>query len=435
MEFRMVDLITKKRDGMPLSKEEIHFFIDGYVKGIIPDYQVSALLMAIVFQGMNENETVNLTSEMLSSGDRLNLEMIKGIKVDKHSTGGVGDKTSLVLGPIVASLGAKLAKMSGRGLGHTGGTLDKMEAIPGMRINLTIDEFIHQVNDIGIAIVGQTSSLVPADKKLYALRDVTGTVESLPLIASSVMSKKLASGSDAILLDVKFGNGAFMKTKEDAIELAKVMVKIGRALKKDTRAIITDMEQPLGLAIGNALEVKEAIATLKGHGPKDLEDLCIYAGSVMLNEAKIVTSLIEGTKLIKEAISSGKALSKFKEFVKAQGGDVSYIDDVSKFPVAKYVKPIIASSDGYLKEINALEIGEGAMKLGAGRATYDDVIDLSAGIILNKKVGDYVHQGDVLCYMHTNKEDVVAVEKEIHDAFKLTNHKVEPLKVVHEYIK
>ena len=435
MEFRMVDLITKKRDGMPLSKEEIHFFIDGYVKGIIPDYQVSALLMAIVFQGMNENETVDLTSEMLSSGDRLNLEMIKGIKVDKHSTGGVGDKTSLVLGPIVASLGAKLAKMSGRGLGHTGGTLDKMEAIPGMRINLTIDEFIHQVNDIGIAIVGQTSSLVPADKKLYALRDVTGTVESLPLIASSVMSKKLASGSDAILLDVKFGNGAFMKTKEDAIELAKVMVKIGRALKKDTRAIITDMEQPLGLAIGNALEVKEAIATLKGHGPKDLEDLCIYAGSVMLNEAKIVTSLIEGTKLIKEAISSGKALSKFKEFVKAQGGDVSYIDDVSKFQVAKYIKPIIASSDGYLKEINALEIGEGAMKLGAGRATYDDVIDLSAGIILNKKVGDYVHQGDVLCYMHTNKEDVVAVEKEIHDAFKLTNHKVEPLKVVHEYIK
>ncbi len=435
MEFRMVDLITKKRDGMPLSKEEIHFFIDGYVKGVIPDYQVSALLMAIVFQGMNENETVNLTSEMLSSGDRLNLEMIKGIKVDKHSTGGVGDKTSLVLGPIVASLGAKLAKMSGRGLGHTGGTLDKMEAIPGMRINLTIDEFIHQVNDIGIAIVGQTSSLVPADKKLYALRDVTGTVESLPLIASSVMSKKLASGSDAILLDVKFGNGAFMKTKEDAIELARVMVKIGRALKKDTRAIITDMEQPLGLAIGNALEVKEAIATLKGHGPKDLEDLCIYAGSVMLNEAKIVTSMIEGTKLIKEAISSGKALSKFKEFVKAQGGDVSYIDDVSKFPVAKYIKPIVASSDGYLKEINALEIGEGAMKLGAGRATYDDVIDLSAGIILNKKVGDYVHQGDVLCYMHTNKEDVVAVEKEIHDAFKLTNNKVEPLKVVHEYIK
>ncbi len=435
MEFRMVDLITKKRDGYALTKEEIHFFIDGYVQGKIPDYQVSALLMAIVFQGMNEEETVNLTSEMLNSGDRLDLTMIKGIKVDKHSTGGVGDKTSLVLGPLVASLGAKLAKMSGRGLGHTGGTLDKMEALPGMRINLSTEEFIKQVNDIGMAIVGQTASLVPADKKLYALRDVTGTVESLPLIASSVMSKKLASGSDAILLDVKFGNGAFMKTKEDAIELAKVMVKIGRALKRDTRAIITDMEQPLGLAIGNALEVKEAIATLKGQGPKDLEDLCVYAGSVMLNEAKIVDSYEEGTKLILEAIHSGKALAKFKEFVIAQGGDVSYVDDVSKFPVAKYITPIISLSEGYLKEINALEIGEGAMKLGAGRATYDDQIDLSAGIVLNKKVGDYVREGDILCYTHTNKEDVKNVQKDIHDAFKLTKEKVQPLRVVHEYIK
>lgn len=433
--MRMVDIIEKKRDAHPLSEEEIRFFIKGYCNGEIPDYQASALLMAIVFNGMNEKETSILTDAMLHSGDVIDLSSIKGVKVDKHSTGGVGDKTSLALGPLVASCGAKLAKMSGRGLGHTGGTLDKMESIPGMRIAISGQEFIDQVNDIGMAIVGQSANLVPADKKLYALRDVTGTVESVPLIASSIMSKKLASGSDAILLDVKFGSGAFMKTIEDAETLAKAMVKIGDSLGRDTRAILTDMDQPLGLAVGNALEVKEAIATLHGKGPKDFTELVVKAGGIMLEQAHIAKDAEEGEKMIIEAINSGRGFAKFKEFVKAQGGDLAYVEDVSKLPQAKNVFPIISEKAGYIYRIDSLGIGVSAMKLGAGRATLDDVIDPASGIVLNKKVGDHVHVGEVLAYGNTNKENYADVMKDIHDSFFLREEPYEVLPIVHRYIK
>ena len=351
--MRMVDIIEKKRDGFSLSKEEITFFIKGYTNGSIPDYQASALAMAIVLNGMDKEEIGDLTDAMMHSGEIIDLTSIKGMKVDKHSTGGVGDKTSLVLGPLVASCGAKLAKMSGRGLGHTGGTLDKMESIPGMRINLSEEEFIEQVNKIGMAIIGQTVKIDPADKKLYALRDVTATVESIPLISSSIMSKKLASGSDSILLDVKFGSGAFMKTIEKAKELARTMVDIGAYLNKDTRAIITDMEEPLGMAIGNALEVKEAISTLRGNGPKDLVDLVTYAGAIMLEQAKIVNSLEEGKRKIKQAIEDGSGFNKLLEFVSAQGGDVSYIKDPSKFKLAKNIVPIYSISSGYVGKIDS----------------------------------------------------------------------------------
>lgn len=433
--MRMVDIIEKKRDGHPLSEEEIRFFINGYCAGEIPDYQVSSLLMAIVFKGMDEKETSILTDAMLHSGDVIDLSSIKGVKVDKHSTGGVGDKTSLALGPLVASCGAKLAKMSGRGLGHTGGTLDKMESIPGMKISIGGQDFIDQVNRIGIAIVGQTANLVPADKKLYALRDVTGTVESIPLIASSIMSKKLASGSDAILLDVKFGSGAFMKTIDDAETLAKAMVKIGNSLGRDTRAILTDMDQPLGLAVGNSLEVKEAIDTLKGHGPKDFTELVTKAGGIMLEQAHIAKDHEEGEKMILEAMHNGQGLAKFKEFVLAQGGDVSYVDDVEKFPKARNIFPIIAEKEGYIYRIDSLDIGLSAMRLGAGRATLDDVIDPSSGIVLNKKVGDHVAEGEVLAYGYTNKEDFLEVKKDIHDAFQLSEKPIKTNPIVHRYIK
>ena len=400
--MRMVDIIIKKRNGLELTKEEIDFVITGFTNGSIPDYQMSSLSMAILFKGMNKKEIGLLTNAMLYSGDTISLEQIEGIKVDKHSTGGVGDKTSLVLGPLVASCGVKLAKMSGRGLGHTGGTLDKLESVPGLTINVEKEDFIKQVNDIGIAIVGQTGTLVPADKKLYALRDVTGTVESLPLISSSIMSKKLASGSDTILLDVKFGSGAFMKTLEDARALAHTMVDIGDELNRDTRAIITDMNEPLGLAIGNSLEVIEAINTLNGHGPKDLVELCTKAGAIMLMQAKKVETMEEGIKLISSKIESKEALDKLAQLIKAQGGDESYIYHPEKFEQAKYQIEVKASSEGYIKEINALEIGEAAMKLGAGRATKDDIIDLSAGIVMNKKVGDSVTKGDLLATLYYN---------------------------------
>ena len=433
--MRMVDIITKKRDGHELSDEEITFFVNGYVDGKIPDYQVSALLMAIVFKGMNNREIVTLTDRMEHSGDVMDLSMIKGVKVDKHSTGGVGDKTSIALGPMVAACGAKLAKMSGRGLGHTGGTLDKLESIPGMQVFVSEEHFINQVNKIGCAIIGQTGTLVPADKKLYALRDVTGTVESTPLIASSVMSKKLASGSDCILLDVKFGNGAFMKNAESAEELAKIMCKIGNSLGRDTRAVLTDMEQPLGLAVGNALEVKEAIATLKGNGPKDFTELCLRSGAIMLEQAKIVGNEEEGMKMLQEVIDNGKALEKLKEMVHEQGGDVSYIDHPEKFPLAKHIIDIKAKKDGYIKRIVALEIGESAMRLGAGRETFDDVIDMSAGIVLNKKVGDKINKGDVLCTIHTNKDNIDDILKDIEKAFVIVDEFVEVPPTVHAYIR
>lgn len=433
--MRMVDIIIKKRDGHALSKEEIHFFIKGYVDGSIPDYQVSALLMAILDHDMNMEETVTLTDEMLHSGDVMDLSAIKGHKVDKHSTGGVGDKTSLVLGPLVASRGAKLAKMSGRGLGHTGGTLDKMESIPGMRISVSNEHFIRQVNEIGIAIVGQTGLLVPADKKLYALRDVTGTVESLPLIASSIMSKKLASGSDSILLDVKFGKGAFMKTLDDARKLAKTMVSIGNNLGRDTRAILTDMDQPLGHAVGNALEVKEAIDTLKGHGPKDLVELCLEAGAIMLEQAGVYQDHDEAIKALKESLENGDAFNKLKEMIEWQGGDVSYIEHPEKFPLAKHIVEVKADKAGYVRRIDALMIGESAMRLGAGRAKIEDTIDMSAGIVLNKKIGDEVKKDETLCFVHTNIDEFDDILKDIKEAFVIDENEVKVPPIIHEYIK
>ncbi len=432
--MRMVDIITKKRDGKELTDQEITFFVDGYVAGRIPDYQVSALLMAIVFKGMTNREIVTLTDRMEHSGDVMDLSDIKGVKVDKHSTGGVGDKTTLALGPMVAACGAVLAKMSGRGLGHTGGTLDKLESIPGMNVFVSDEQFRKQVAEIGCAVVGQTGQLVPADKKLYALRDVTGTVESMPLIASSVMSKKLASGSDCILLDVKFGNGAFMKNIEAAKELAIVMCKIGNALGRDTRAVLTDMEQPLGFAVGNALEVKEAIATLHGHGPKDFTELCLRSGAIMLEQAKIAKSEEEAMEMLKKVIADGSAFEKFRQMVIAQGGDVSYIDHPEKFPESKYVVEVKAAKDGYIKRIVALEIGESAMRLGAGRETFDDVIDMSAGIVLSKKVGDKVKKGDVLCTVHSNVEDHAQILKDIEEAFHIVDEFVAVPPTVHDYI-
>ncbi len=434
MHMRMVDIIEKKRDGHPLSKEEISFFIKGYVSGEIPDYQASALAMAIVFVGMNEEETSNLTEAMMHSGEVFDLSHIKGVKVDKHSTGGVGDKTSLVLGPLVASCGAKVAKMSGRGLGHTGGTLDKMESVPGTSIALTQERFIEQVNSIGIAIAGQTATIDPADKKLYALRDVTGTVESIPLIASSIMSKKLASGSDAILLDVKFGSGAFMKTIDSARELAKTMVKIGNSLNRDTAAILTDMDEPLGLAVGNALEVKEAIDTLQGHGPKDLVELVTIAGAIMLQQAHIASSQEEGEAMISDAIASGRGLNKLKELFAAQGGDASYIEHPEKFPLASRQIEIRSPKSGYVSHIASLQIGLSSMQLGGGRATMDDVIDMSAGIVLNKKVGDKVEKGDVLAICHTNKEGCQDVFDNVRDAFDIKEERPNLRSIVYETI-
>ena len=433
--MRMVDIIIKKRMGEVLTKEEIDFFVKGFTDGSIPDYQASSLAMAILFQGMNKKEIGQLTDAMLHSGELIDLSMIEGIKVDKHSTGGVGDKTSLVLGPLVSACGVKLAKMSGRGLGHTGGTLDKLESIPGVTINVSKEDFIKQVNSIGIAIVGQTGKLVPADKKLYALRDVTGTVESIPLIASSIMSKKLASGSDTILLDVKFGSGAFMKTLDQARELAKTMIDIGDELNRDTRAILTDMNEPLGMAIGNNLEVIEAINTLNGNGPKDLVELCTKAGAIMLMQAKKVKTMEEGIKLITSKIESKEALDKLAALVEAQHGDSSYIYHPEKFKKAKYIVTIKANNLGYIKEINALEIGNAAMKLGAGRATEDDIIDPTAGIILNKKVGDYVSKDEVLCTIYTNKGDYKEYLNEIIEAFKLSDTKVEVGPVIYEIIE
>lgn len=433
--MRMVDIITKKRDGGVLTNEEIDFFIDGYVEGKIPDYQVSSLLMAIVFKGMTNDEIVHLTDRMEHSGDVMDLSSIPGKKVDKHSTGGVGDKTSLALGPMVAACGAVVAKMSGRGLGHTGGTLDKLESIPGLNVFMEQEKFMEILKSNGVAIAGQTGTLVPADKKLYALRDVTGTVESIPLIASSVMSKKLASGSDCILLDVKFGNGAFMKTREDAKKLAKIMCAIGNSLNRDTRAVLTSMEQPLGHAVGNSLEVKEAIDTLHGHGPKDFQDLCYQSGAIMLEQAGIVKDEKEGLAMLHKVVEDGSAFEKFRQMVIAQGGDVSYIDHPEKFPVSKNVIEIKASKPGYIKQIVALEIGESAMRLGAGRETFDDVIDMSAGIVLSKKVGDKVAKGDVLCTVYTNKEDYAQILKDIENAFTIVDGFVEYPPTVHDYIK
>jgi len=418
----MVDIIAKKRDGKELSSEEISFFVKEYTDGTIPDYQASALAMAIFFQDMTDQERADLTLAMANSGDTIDLSAIEGIKVDKHSTGGVGDTTTLVLAPLVAALDVPVAKMSGRGLGHTGGTVDKLEAVKGFHVEITKDEFIELVNRHKVAVIGQSGNLTPADKKLYALRDVTGTVNSIPLIASSIMSKKIAAGADAIVLDVKTGAGAFMKTPEDSEKLAKAMVRIGNNVGRQTMAVISDMSQPLGLAIGNSLEVKEAIDTLKGEGPEDLNELVLTLGSQMVVLAKKAETLDEAREKLIEVMKNGKALEKFKEFLENQGGDGSIVDQPEKLPQAPYQIDVPAKESGVVAEIVADEIGVAAMILGAGRATKEDEIDLSVGIMLNKKVGDRVEKGDSLVTLHANREDVANVVEKIYDNIRIADH-------------
>lgn len=403
--MRMYDIIMKKRNGEELSEEEIRFFVSGYTKGEIPDYQVSALMMAIYFQKMTKQETVTLTLAMAESGEMLDLSDIPGIKVDKHSTGGVGDKTSLVLIPMVASCGLKVAKMSGRGLGHTGGTIDKLESFDGFVTGLSLEAFKKGVNSVGISLMGQTADLAPADKKLYALRDVTATVDNLSLIASSIMSKKLAAGADCIVLDVKTGSGAFMKKEEDAFALAKEMTDIGNMSGRKTIAVVTDMDQPLGNAVGNALEVKEAIETLKGQGPEDFVQVCMALGTQMLIAGKAANSEGEARKMLEKSIESGSALQKLADFVQMQGGDARQVYSPELLPQAKLQIPILADKEGYIKHIDCDEIGICSLLLGGGRETKEDTIDLSVGLVLKKKVGDFVKVGDTLAVIHANSNE------------------------------
>ncbi|MCY8115827.1 pyrimidine-nucleoside phosphorylase [Bacillus spizizenii] len=431
--MRMVDIIIKKQNGKELTTEEIQFFVKGYTDGSIPDYQASALAMAIFFQDMSDRERADLTMAMVNSGETIDLSAIEGIKVDKHSTGGVGDTTTLVLAPLVAALDVPVAKMSGRGLGHTGGTIDKLEAIDGFHVELSKDEFIKLVNRDKVAVIGQSGNLTPADKKLYALRDVTGTVNSIPLIASSIMSKKIAAGADAIVLDVKTGAGAFMKTEEDAAELAKAMVRIGNNVGRQTMAVISDMSQPLGFAIGNALEVKEAIDTLKGEGPEDLHELVLTLGSQMVVLAKKADTLDEARTKLEEVMKNGKALEKFKDFLKNQGGDSSIVDDPSKLPQAAYQIDVPAKEAGVVSEIVADEIGVAAMLLGAGRATKEDEIDLAVGIMLRKKVGDKVKKGEPLVTLYANRENVDEVVVKVYDNIRIAAEAKAP-KLIHTLI-
>ncbi|KZN95988.1 pyrimidine-nucleoside phosphorylase [Aeribacillus pallidus] len=432
--MRMVDLIEKKRDGKALTKKEIRYIIEGYTAGEIPDYQMSAFAMAVFFRGMTEEEMAELTMAMVDSGEKIDLSEIKGIKVDKHSTGGVGDKTTLVLAPLVASAGVPVAKMSGRGLGHTGGTIDKLESIPGFHVEIDNRQFVRLVNQNKIAVVGQTGNLTPADKKLYALRDVTATVNSIPLIASSIMSKKIAAGADAIVLDVKTGSGAFMKNIEESKKLAKAMVKIGENVGKKTIAVISDMSQPLGFAIGNALEVQEAIDTLKGEGPEDLTELCLTLGSYMVYMAEKADSLEKARKLLEQSIASGKALETFKTFVSAQGGDASIVDDPSKLPHSSYTFELKAKEEGYVNEIAADAVGTAAMWLGAGRATKDAAIDLAVGLILHKKIGDYVKKGETFVTIYSNQQDIEKVKQILYDSIKISNNKTKKPVLIYETI-
>ncbi|HDR4723919.1 pyrimidine-nucleoside phosphorylase [Bacillus cereus] len=431
--MRMVDIIAKKRDGKELTTEEIKFFINGYTDGSIPDYQVSALAMAIFFKDMTDRERADLTMAMVESGETIDLSAIEGIKVDKHSTGGVGDTTTLVLGPLVAALDVPVAKMSGRGLGHTGGTIDKLEAVEGFHVEITKEQFIDIVNRDKVAVIGQTGNLTPADKKIYALRDVTGTVNSIPLIASSIMSKKIAAGADAIVLDVKTGAGAFMKTEEDAKELAHAMVRIGNNVGRQTMAVISDMSQPLGFAIGNALEVKEAIDTLKGEGPEDLTELVLVLGSQMVVLAKKANTLEEAREMLIEVMKNGKATEKFKEFLSNQGGDSSIVDNPEKMPQAKYVIDVPAKTSGVISNIVADEIGIAAMLLGAGRATKEDEIDLAVGLMLRKKVGDTVKEGEPFVTIYANRENVEDVKAKIYENISIAETAVAP-KLVHTVI-
>ena len=411
--MRMYDIIQKKRDGGALSEQEIRWFIDGYVKGKIPDYQAAALCMAIYFQGMNLEETTALTFAVRDSGDIMDLSEIDGLRVDKHSTGGVGDKTSLVVAPIVASLGVKVAKMSGRGLGHTGGTIDKLEAFPGFCTDLPMDKFKKIVNEVGIAIVGQNAELAPADKLLYALRDVTATVSSLPLIVSSIMGKKLAADDDCIVLDVKTGSGSFMKTAEKSRELAQWMVEIGKRAGKRMRALITDMDRPLGFAIGNGLEVIEAIETLSGNGPADLTELCVALAAHILQLAE-KGDYAECERQAKQAIADGSALNMLANMVQAQGGDKSYVYNPDKFPKAPFVKDVYATESGYVVGVDTEGYGVASLLLGAGRNTKEDVIDPTAGIYLRAKTGDFVKKGDVIATLYTSKQETFdAAEKRL----------------------
>lgn len=430
--MRMVDIIEKKRDGQELSTDEIQFVIKGYTDGSIPDYQVSALTMAIFFQGMTENERADLTMAMVESGDQIDLSQIEGIKVDKHSTGGVGDTTTLVLGPLVAAVGVPVAKMSGRGLGHTGGTIDKLESVEGFHVEIENDEFIKLVNRNKIAVIGQSGNLTPADKKLYSLRDVTATVDSIPLIASSIMSKKIAAGADAIVLDVKTGAGAFMKTLDDSRKLAKAMVRIGNNIGRNTMAVISDMSQPLGFAIGNALEVKEAIDTLKGEGPKDLTELCLTLGSHMVFLAQKADSLKEAREKLEHAMKDGSALETFKIFLSSQGGDASVVDDPQRLPQAKYTFELEAKEAGYVSEIAADEIGTAAMLLGAGRATKESEIDLAVGLVLRKKIGDQVNKGESLVTIYSNFENVEEVKSMLYENIVISSEKVPAPVLIHE---
>lgn len=424
--MRMVDIIAKKRDGKELTAEEIQFFIQGYTNGDIPDYQASSLAMAIFFQDMNGRERADLTMAMVHSGETIDLSAIDGIKVDKHSTGGVGDTTTLVLAPLVAALDIPVAKMSGRGLGHTGGTIDKLEAIEGFHVEISKEEFVKLVNEHKIAVIGQSGNLTPADKKLYALRDVTGTVNSIPLIASSIMSKKIAAGSDAIVLDVKTGAGAFMKTVEEAKELAQAMVSIGNSVGRKTMAVISDMSQPLGYAIGNALEVREAIDTLQGKGPADLEELCLALGSQMVYLAGKAASLEEAEEKLREVMRSGKALDKFKEFIRNQGGNEQVVDRPDLLPQAAYQIEVPADQDGVVAAITADEIGTAAMMLGAGRATKESDIDLAVGLMLNKKIGDTVRKGESLVTIHANREEVDEVIRTIREHIQIADQAEAP---------
>jgi pyrimidine-nucleoside phosphorylase len=432
--MRMYDLIVKKRNGEKLSKEEISGMVSGYVNNEIPDYQMSAMLMAICFQGMDAEETAALTLEVARSGDMVDLSPIEGIKVDKHSTGGVGDKTTIVIGPIVAACGVKVAKMSGRGLGHTGGTIDKFEAIPGMRMDLNQEEFFSIVNKVGISVAGQSGNLAPADKKLYALRDVTGTVDSIPLIAASVMSKKLASGSDCIVLDVKTGSGAFMKTLESSIELSRLMVEIGEHAGRRMMAIVTDMDIPLGNRIGNSLEVIEAVETLKGNGPQDLTKVCIVLAANMLYLAG-KGGFHECETLAKEAVDSGRALSILIEMVEAQGGDSSVIKDTNNFVIAPYEREVKAEQTGYIHHLNTEKCGIASVMLGAGRETLNSQIDYSAGIILNKKTGAYVEKDEVLATMYASSESLFAKAEELlQQAYSIEDKKPEQKPLIYAEI-
>lgn len=433
--MRMVDLIEKKRDGYELTKEEIHYIIEGYTNGSIPDYQMSAFTMAIYFKGMTENERAELTMAMVHSGETIDLSEIKGIKVDKHSTGGVGDTTTLVLGPLVAAVGVPVAKMSGRGLGHTGGTIDKLESVSGFHVEIENDQFIDLVNKNKLAVIGQSGNLTPADKNLYSLRDVTATVNSIPLIASSIMSKKIAAGADAIVLDVKTGAGAFMKDLEESKELAKAMVDIGNLVGRRTMAIISDMSQPLGYAIGNALEVKEAIDTLSGKGPKDLEELSLTLGSYMVLLAEKADSLEEARNMLTEVINNGKALETFKTFLEAQGGNGTVVEKPELLPEAKYKIELPAKEDGYVSEIIADSVGTAAMLLGAGRATKDSQIDLAVGLVLNKKIGDSIKKGESLVTIHSNQENVEDVKNKLYNSISITSEKVEPIQLIYATVE